>query len=103
MELVVELPDAIESGKSKMAACKLELRVSHLVHKIAMQFQWQYLSFRGPAISNGNIVNVVRPNRKKPEVADITGSTFFDLPLTPTSASVHASCAVLADLMHKCG
>ena len=31
-------------------------------------------------------------------MADITGSKFFDLPLTPTSESVHTSSAVLADL-----
>ena len=31
-------------------------------------------------------------------MADITRSAFFDLPLTPTSESVHTSSAVLADL-----
>ena len=31
-------------------------------------------------------------------MADITGSTFFDLPLTPTSTSVHISSAAIADL-----
>ena len=31
-------------------------------------------------------------------MADITGSTFSDLPLTPTSASVNISSAALADL-----
>ena len=44
------------------------------------------------------IVLIVRPNRKKPEVADVTESTFFDLPLIPTSESVHTSSALLADL-----
>ena len=66
-------------------------------HTRAMKFQRQYSSF-GVQPSNGISVNVVRPNREKPEVADITGSTFFDLPLTPTSESVLTSSAVLADL-----
>ena len=80
-----------------MAACELEIRTFHLVHKIAMKFQWHYTSFRVRP-SNGNSVNVVRPNRKEPEVANITGSTFSDLLFTPTLASVNISSAALADL-----
>ena len=45
-----------------------------------MKLQRQYLVF-GVQPFNGNSVNVARPNRKKPEVADITGCTFFDVPL----------------------
>ena len=46
-----------------------------------------------------NSVNVVRPNRKKPDVAYITGSTFFDVPLLRRRrVSALYSSAVLADL-----
>jgi len=38
------------SGKSKMAATKLEVRVSQLVHKMATKFQVLNLCFGGPAI-----------------------------------------------------
>jgi len=35
MELLVKLPDAIESGESKMVVSKLEIGLSQLIHKIA--------------------------------------------------------------------
>ena len=38
------------SGKSKMAASKLAIRLSKLVRKIATKFQVQYLCFGGSAI-----------------------------------------------------
>ena len=50
MELLVELPDATGSGKTKMAARKLEMRLPQLVHKIAMKLQRLRLYFWNPAI-----------------------------------------------------
>ena len=38
------------SGKSKMAACKLEIRISQLVYKVAMQLKRLYLCFVDLAI-----------------------------------------------------
>ena len=37
------------SGKSKMATCKLEIRITLIVHKKATKFQWQHPYFRGRA------------------------------------------------------
>ena len=50
LELRVKLPDATGSGKSKLAACKLEIRITQRVHKLTTKFQRRYLCFRGPAI-----------------------------------------------------
>ena len=59
MELLVILPDTTGYGKSKMAACKLERRISIGIHKIATKFQRLYLCFR-VQLSNGNSGVVVR-------------------------------------------
>ena len=67
MEVPAELADATGSGKSKMAASKLQIRRSQLVHKIPMEFQWLYPCF-GVQLSNENNGNVVQSNWKKPEV-----------------------------------
>ena len=39
MEVPAEVPDATGTGKSKMAATKLQTRISQLVNKIATKFQ----------------------------------------------------------------
>ena len=54
--------------KSNMAVCRLEIRISQLVHEIASKFQRQYLYVFGVQLTNGNSGNVVRPNGKEPEV-----------------------------------
>ena len=68
------LYDQTGSGKSKMAASKLEIRRSQLVHKIAMKFQRPGYTFVfGVQLCNGISVNVARPNGKKPEVENPRG------------------------------
>jgi len=51
------------SGKSKMAAIKLELLISQLVDKIGTRFQVRNLSFRGTTIQRNYRENFP-PNRK---------------------------------------
>ena len=69
MEILLKLPDATGSGKPKMAACKLEIRISQLDgNKMATKFQRQYLCL-GVQLTNEFLGgNVVRPNGKEPEV-----------------------------------
>jgi len=55
------------SGKSMMAADKLEIPMYLLVHKIALTFQRLYLCFRVLTIYNGTSGNVIGPIRKKPK------------------------------------
>jgi len=50
IELSVNQLDATGSGKSKMAASKLQICLSQFVNKIATKFQRQYLCFCGPYI-----------------------------------------------------
>jgi len=72
MELLVKLSAVTESGKSKMAASKLRLRLSQLVHKIATKFQ-RLCQFFGVQLSNMDSDNVVRPNGKKPDAENQNG------------------------------
>ena len=67
MKILVKLPDATGSGKSKMAAKKLEIHISPLVQKIATKLQRLYLGV-WVQLSNGSGGNAVRPNGEKPEV-----------------------------------
>jgi len=52
MEPTAILSDVTGCGKSKMASCKLQIRLSQFVNKIATKFQRLYLCFWDPAIQN---------------------------------------------------
>ena len=57
MGIVAMLYDRKERNQWK-SQDKLEIRICHLVHKIAMKFQRYYLVF-GVQPSNGNSVNIL--------------------------------------------
>jgi len=61
--LVPILPDVKESRKSKMAAIKPEVHVSHLVDMIESKFQRHLPVFKDGQL-NGTKENVVRRKRK---------------------------------------
>ena len=63
MVVLALLSDVTGSGKSKMAAAKLEIPISRLVVNIARKFQRLCLCF-GSRNSNGVSGNPARPNRK---------------------------------------
>ena len=63
-------PEKTRSGKSKMAASKLQVRVNQLVQQIATKFQVQYLCFRGTAIQwNKSMIKQTEPGSGKSKMA----------------------------------
>ena len=73
------LCDQIASRKSKMAASKPEVIISHLVGELVTKFQRLTPFVSGVQQLNASILNSVRPNRKL-EAEDSglqTGSTYI--------------------------
>ena len=84
-----------ESGKLKMAANAGSIYEITQYLSFYARYQWNVKGFTshifGIQQHGRNNVNILRRRgRGKLKMADITGSTFFDLPLTLTSESVHS-------------
>ena len=73
----------------KMVASKLEISVTQLVHKMAEKATPTFSGLSNMAGIIRTLFDVGVSGKLK--MAAITGSTVFDLPLTPMSESVHTS------------